>query len=95
MSSILKLSPTPREILTYEIGTFKSIYPGWWWAVGEDETGAHASCAPYGKGQPYGLQHHADSTDPMDTGFHATADTTHAALRDVMRQAQEYLEAKQ
>jgi hypothetical protein len=78
--------------LAIDISHFLSKFPGWWLTIGFEENGGRASCAPYGKGQPYGLQHHADSTDPMETGFHATADTTHAALRDVMRQAQEYLE---
>lgn len=78
--------------LSIDMSHFFRRFPDWWLTLHFDEHGGHASCAPYGKGQPYGLQHHTDSTDPMETGFHATAETTHAALRDVMRQAQEYLE---
>lgn len=74
------------------IAKFKRNFPGWWWNAGEDEHGPHASCAPIGKGLDRGLLHHADSDDPMETGFHATGNTINDALRDVMAQAKAWME---
>lgn len=79
--------------LAIAAANFTRDFPGWWWTVGQDEYGAHASCAPFGRGCDRGLLHHIDGDDPLDTGFHVSRmKTPHEALRAVTRQAHEYLE---
>jgi hypothetical protein len=62
--------------------------------VQQCSVGAHASCAPDGKGAPH-LCAIAKHDDPLDSGFHCdtSGGSPAEAMRDVMRQAVEYLAA--
>ncbi len=73
---------------------FEAALPGFWWSVGQCSVGAHASCAPDGKGCQAELAESAKFGEPLDSGFHCDTDggSPADALRDVMQQALEYLQ---
>ncbi len=74
---------------------FEAALPGFWWSVGQCSVGAHASCAPDGNGDQAALMDGMETGSPLDAGFHADAGggSPADALRDVMKQAVEYLAA--
>lgn len=75
------------------VAEFEKALPSFWWSVGQCSVGAHASCAVDGNGEQSHLVDAIVAGEPLDTGFHC--DTVKGspaeALRDVMRQALEYL----
>jgi len=75
---------------------FETALPGFWWSVGQCSVGAHASCAVDGKGSQAGLLDGVQAGEPYDSGFHCDTigGTPAEALRDVMRQAVEYMQRK-
>ncbi|MCR9236195.1 MAG: hypothetical protein NXI17_05945 [Alphaproteobacteria bacterium] len=88
---------TQWETDTFELAVavkeFETALPGFWWSIGQCSVGAHASCAVDGNGSQSALLEGVKAGEPFDEGFHC--DTTNGApaeaLRDVMRQALEYL----
>ena len=75
------------------IAAFKSEFPGWWYSVGECQLSCDASCAPTGDSIDI---NRIDLDDRFDAGFHADLpqpSTLADALRDVMKQAREAIEA--
>lgn len=82
---------TDTQEFAKAVAEFEATLPGFWWSVGMCSLGAHASCAVDAKSN---LMAHVVAGEPLDTGFHCDAtngeDVTHA-LRDVMRQAVEFL----
>jgi len=87
---------TDTKELARAISEFEAALPGFWWSVGQCSVGAHASCAVDGKGCQSGLLDGVKSGEPFDEGFHC--DTTRGApaeaIRDVMRQAVEYMTSR-
>lgn len=83
---------TNTEDFAAAVREFEAAMPGWWWSVGQCSVGAHASCAVDGKGPPH-LVARITFDDPLDSGFHCdtSGGSPAEALRDVMRQALEYL----
>jgi len=73
---------------------FEKRLPGFWWSVGQCTVGAHASCAPDGRGAMSWILEGVASGDRLDDGFHCDTDrgTPADALSDVMHQAIEYLD---
>jgi hypothetical protein len=78
------------------VADFEAALPGFWWSVGQCSVGAHASCAVDGKGSQAHLLEGLLAGEPLDEGFHCdtTKGTPSEALRDVMRQAVEHLNAR-
>lgn len=76
------------------ITEFETRLPGFWWSVGQCSVGAHASCAVDGQGSQSYLLEGVEAGEPLDEGFHADTKggSPADALRDVMKQALEYLE---
>lgn len=74
---------------------FKQAFPGWWYSVGECQVSADASCGPTRQAKEIALV----ATDRrFDDGFHADLEqpaTMADALRDVMRQAAQAIEARE
>lgn len=79
------------------VSEFEAALPGFWWSVGQCSVGAHASCAVDGSGCQGDLLKGVKSGEPFDEGFHCDTQggTPAEALRNVMRQAVEYLGARQ
>jgi hypothetical protein len=75
------------------VAEFEAALPGFWWSVGQCSVGAHASCAVDGRGSQAALLDDVKGGEPLDAGFHCDTrgGTPAEALRDVMRQATEYL----
>lgn len=78
------------------VAEFEAALPGFWWSVGQCSVGAHASCAVDGRGVQAHLLEGVAAGHPFDDGFHAD---THGgspadALRQVMRDAIKFMEAK-
>lgn len=82
--------------LAAAVKEFERALPGFWWSVGQCSVGAHASCAVDGKGAQAILLNGIVAGHPFDSGFHCdTARGTPAeALRNVMKQACDYLNAQ-
>lgn len=75
------------------VAEFEKALPGFWWSVGQCSVGAHASCAVDAKGDQSELMLIVKYDEPLDSGFHCdtTGGTPAEALRNVMKQATEYL----
>ena len=78
------------------VAEFETALPGFWWSVGQCSVGAHASCAVDGNGCQAHLLSGVGVGEPFDTGFHCdtTGGSPAEALRDIMRQAVEYIQAR-
>lgn len=78
------------------VAEFEEALPGFWWKVGQGSVGPHASCGVDGNGCQAELRKGVEAGDPLVSGFLCYTDgvTLAEALRDCMRQALEYLEAK-
>jgi hypothetical protein len=78
------------------VAEFEAALPGFWWSVGQCSVGAHASCAVDGKGVQAHLLEGTKAREPFDDGFHCDTrgGSPAEALRDVMRQAVEYIESR-
>lgn len=77
------------------IGQFKAELPGWWFTVGECQVSADASCGPTRESAHLAL---IPVDHRFDDGFHADLPQPARmadALRDVMRQAFEAIQAAQ
>jgi hypothetical protein len=85
---------TDTQDFAAAVAEFEAALPGFWWSVGQCSVGAHASCAVDGKGCQAHLLDGVKAGEPLDEGFHRDTQggTPAEALRDVMRQAVEYLE---
>jgi hypothetical protein len=79
--------------LAAAVSEFEAALPGFWWSVGQCSVGAHASCAVDGNGSQSALLEGIQHGDPLDSGFHCDTvkGSPSGAIRDVMRQALEYL----
>lgn len=77
------------------VAEFEAALPGFWWSVGQCSVGAHASCSVDGAGCQAHLLVGVKFDEPLDSGFHCDTKggTPAEALRDVMRQAVDYLAA--
>ncbi|MGM0584257.1 MAG: hypothetical protein ACQEUZ_06370 [Pseudomonadota bacterium] len=75
------------------VAEFERRLPGFWWSVGQCSVGAHASCAVDWAGDQGGLLEGIEHGHPFDTGFHCDTrgGSPAEALRDVMRQALEFM----
>lgn len=75
---------------------FETALPGFWWSVGQCSVGAHASCSVDGKGVQADLLKGVEAGEPLDEGFHVDTigGSPAEALRNVMRQATDYLSAR-
>jgi hypothetical protein len=75
------------------VAEFEAALPGFWWSVGQCSVGAHASCAVDGKGCQAELLKAVKAGDTLHSGFHCDTrgGSPSEALRDVMRQALEFL----
>ena len=77
------------------VSEFEAALPGFWWSVGQCSVGAHASCSVDGKGSQAALLEGVMAATPLDAGFHCdtSGGSPAEALRDVMRQAVDFLKA--
>lgn len=87
---------TDVEDFAQAVADFEKALPGFWWSVGQCSVGAHASCAVDGNGCQAELRKGVEAGDPLYDGFLCYTDgvSLAEALRDCMRQALEYLKAK-
>lgn len=78
------------------VSEFETALPGFWWSVGQCSVGAHASCAVDGRGVQADLLAGVHAGEPLDAGFHCDTNggSPADALRNVTRQAVEYLQTR-
>lgn len=84
---------TPPTDLEATIAEFKAKLPGWWYSVCECQVSCDASCAPTVESPHIAL---VKFDNAFDSGFHADLHQPSSlaeALRDVMEQALEAIEA--
>ena len=79
------------------VAEFEAAIPGFWWSVGQCSVGAHASCAVDGRGVQADLLAGVKQGHLFDAGFHCDTDggSPAEALRDVMRQALDFIARKE
>lgn len=85
---------TDSAAMKAAVEDFEAALPSFWWSVGQCSVGAHASCAVDPNGGRPELLNGIEAGHPFDSGFHCDTikQDPHVALRDVMRQALEFIE---
>lgn len=88
---------TDTQDMAAAVAEFETSLPGFWWSVGQCSVGAHASCAVDGNGPQSYLLKGIETNHPFDSGFHCdtSGGSPAEALRDVMRQAVDFLARRQ